>query len=215
MLLKDKLDWIMPFVQGRKVLDLGCVRHTLDETEKPDWLHGQICKKARTVLGIDYLENAVAGLQKRGFNVICANVETMNIGDRFEVIVAGDLIEHLNNFGQFLDRIHAHLDDQGIALVTTPNPVNPLRFASILFRGEAGANPEHTCWFTQQVLQQLVARYGLEISEIAYVDDSYQYYKGWKWWPFLAINWALVRIRHQFAETICVVMRKKQPGGHA
>jgi 2-polyprenyl-3-methyl-5-hydroxy-6-metoxy-1,4-benzoquinol methylase len=210
MLIKDKLDWIIPFVHGRKVLDLGCVRHSIEETEKPDWLHGVIRANAQTVLGVDYLEDAVARLRERGFSIVCANVETMDIGDRFQVIVAGDLIEHLNNFGLFLDRVRAHLSDDGIALITTPNPVNPLRFVSVLFRGEADANPEHTCWFTRQVLQQLVERYGLEISETAYVDDSYQYYSGWKWWPFVVLNWLLVRVRNQFAETLCVVVRKKQ-----
>lgn len=162
------------------------------------------------MLGVDYLEEAVARLRERGFNVVCANVEVMEIGDRFEVIVAGDLIEHLNNVGRFLDRVRAHLADDGIALVTTPNPVNPLRFFSVLLRGEAGANPEHTCWFTEKVLRQLVARHGLEIAEVAYVDDSYQYYAGWKWWGFLALNWLLVRARHGFAETLCVLIRVRR-----
>ncbi len=210
-LFKNKLDWIIPFVRARKVLDLGCVRHSLEESEKPGWLHGVICAEAKSVLGVDYLEDAVARLRERGFNVVSANVETMNIGDCFEVIVAGDLIEHLNNFGSFLDRVRAHLTDDGIALVTTPNPVNPLRFFSVLLRGEAGANTEHTCWFTEEVLRQLVARHGLEIYEVAYVDDSYQYYAGWKWWPFVALNWLLVRARHRFAETLCVVIRVSGP----
>lgn len=209
--MKDKLDWIIPFVRGRKVLDLGCVRHSLEETEKSGWLHGAIRAEARSVLGVDYLEDAVARLRAGGFNVVCANVEVMNLEDRFEVIVAGDLIEHLNNFGHFLDRVRAHLADGGIALLTTPNPVNPLRFFSVLLRGEAGANPEHTCWFTEQVLRQLVARHGFEVSQIAYVDDSYQYYSGWKWWPFVALNWLLVRMRHRFAETLCILIRVKTP----
>ncbi len=211
MLLKDKLDWIVPFVRGRKVLDLGCVRHSLEETEKPGWLHGVIRAEAGSLLGVDYLQDAVARLRERGFNVVCANVETMELGDRFDVIVAGDLIEHLNNFGNFLDRVRDHLADGGVALVTTPNPVNPLRFISVLFRGAAGANPEHTCWFTEEVLQQLVARHGLMVAEVAYVDDSYQYYAGWQWWPFLALNWLLVRVRHRFAETLCVHIRARQP----
>jgi SAM-dependent methyltransferase len=212
MLLKDKLDWIIPYVRGRKVLDLGCVRHSIEETEKPGWLHGAIRAEARSVVGVDYLSDAVARLRGRGFDVVCANVETMELGDRFEVIVAGDLIEHLNNFGQFLERVRAHLADGGIALVTTPNPVNPLRFWSVLLRGEAGANPEHTCWFTEEVLRQLVARYGLEVAEVAYVNDSAQYYSGWKWLPFVALNGLLVRLRHRFAETLCVVIRARAPG---
>jgi 2-polyprenyl-3-methyl-5-hydroxy-6-metoxy-1,4-benzoquinol methylase len=166
---------------------------------------------ARSVLGVDYLAPAVEALRERGFNVVCANVETMDLGGRFEVVVAGDLIEHLNNSGLFLERVNAHLDDAGTCLITTPNPVNFLRLVSVLVRGEAGANPEHSCWFTEQVLRQLVARYGLEVVGVAYVDDSYQYYRGWQWWLPNVINWMLVRIRPQFAETLCVAIRRASP----
>lgn len=212
MLYKDKIDWIVRFVAGKKVLDLGCVRHNMEETQKEHWLHGIIARRAASVLGVDYLEEAVNALREKGYNVVCANVETMKLGDRFEVIVAGDLIEHLNNFGMFLDRVRDHLTSDGVALITTPNPVNPIRFFSILFRGEAGANPEHTCWFTEQVLRQLVERHGLEVSEVAYVDDTYQYYpaSNLKWRPLLAINFLLVRLRAAFAETLCVAVRARR-----
>lgn len=207
MLFKNKADWITRFINGKNVLDLGCVRHDLDETTKPEWLHGIILKHARSVHGVDYLQKEVLQLQKQGYNVTCANVETMSLGEKYEVVVAGDLIEHLSNFGLFMERIVAHLEPGGIALITTPNPVNFLRFASVLFRGVAGANPEHTCWFTEQVLRQLGERYGLEVSDVAYVDDSYQYYNKYKWWPFFLINYLLCRLRHQFSETLCVAFK--------
>ena len=211
MLYKDKIPWIKQFIRGKKVLDLGCVRHNLEETEKEEWLHGVIKNEAESVLGVDYLEKEVEELKRRGFNVVCANVETMELGDKYDLIVAGDLIEHLNNFGLFLDRVRNHLKSDGIFILTTPNPVNPMRFFSVLLRGEAGANSEHTCWFTEQVLRQLIERYGMRIDKIDYVDDTYQYYKknNFKWWPFLSFNYLAVRMRHQFAETICVSIKLK------
>ena len=124
------------------------------------------------------------------------------------LLLQGDLIEHLSNFGQFMERISEHLGEGGIFLVTTPNPVNILRFVQVLFSGRAGANPEHTCWFTEKVLDQLAARYGFKILDVAYVDDSYQYYNKKKWWPVLALNYILCRIRPQFCETLCIALRK-------
>lgn len=211
MLYKDKIPWIKRFVKGKKVLDLGCVRHNIEETYKDIWLHGIIKNEAGSVLGVDYLENEVEELKKRGFNVVCANVETMEINDKFELIVAGDLIEHLNNFGHFLERVREHLLPDGTFILTTPNPVNVMRFFSVLQRGDAGANPEHTCWFTEQVLRQLVDRYGMYVDEVSYVDDTYQYYNKGNimWWPFLVLNYLATRIRHQFAETICVSIKLK------
>lgn len=204
MLYKDKLEWILPRVEGKRVLDLGCVRHDLEETKKGHWLHGLIADRASSVLGVDYLEREVDELKKQGYKVVCDNVETMDIGDTYDVVVAGDLIEHLNNFGNFIDRVMIHMKDDGRFLVTTPNPVNLMRFLKVMFSGRAGANPEHTCWFTEQTLVQLAQRYGLRPVEISYVDDSDQYYKKLKWVPFVWINSLLCRFRHPFAETLCI-----------
>ncbi len=213
MLYRDKIEWVKKYVAGKKVLDLGCVRHNIEETEKDDWLHGVIVKEADNVTGVDYLEKEVEELNKKGFNIVCANVETMDLNEQYELIVAGDLIEHLNNFGLFLERVRCHLQSDGTFILTTPNPINIMRFFGVLFKGEVGVNFEHTCWFTMKVLQQLVERYGMYIDEVSYVDDTYQYYsKGdFKWWPFLFLNYCATKIRPQLAETICISIKLRSP----
>jgi predicted TPR repeat methyltransferase len=208
--MDPRTDWMMGFVTGKSVLDLGCVRHSIEETEKPGWLHGEIKKVAQRIVGVDYLEQAVLKLKQKNYDVVCANVEVMQLDERFDTIVAGDLIEHLNNFGMFIERVKEHLNPNGVFILTTPNPVNLLRFISVLFRGDAGANPEHTCWFTERVIRQLFDRYGFEPIDIQYVDDSYQYYCNWKWVLFFPFNYILVKIRPQFAETLCIAFRLKR-----
>lgn len=209
-LLKDKIDWIVPKVKGKKVLDLGCVRHNLAETQKEEWLHGLIAEEAREVLGVDYLQKEVDVLRSLGYNVVCANVETMEFPDQYEVVVAGDIIEHLNNFGLFMKQVHKHMREDGVFLVTTPNPVNFRRFLQVCATGRVGVNGEHTCWFTEKDLVQLANRYGLEKRETAYVDDSAQYCKGLKWKPFVFINSLIIcRLRHAFAETLCIEFIKR------
>ena len=64
MLYKDKIPWIRRFIAGKKVLDLGCVRHNIEETEKDEWLHGIVIKEAASVIGVDYLEKEVEELIK-------------------------------------------------------------------------------------------------------------------------------------------------------
>ncbi len=207
--MEPRNSWIMKFVIGKSVLDLGCVRHTVEETGKPDWLHGEIRKVAQRVVGVDYLQQPVLQLRQEGYEVVCADVEVMDIQERFDAVVAGDLIEHLNNSGKFIERVKEHLNPEGVFLLTTPNPVNPLRFISVLLRGQVGANSEHTCWFTEQVLRQLFDRYNFEVIDVHYVDDSYQYYRNWKWMPFLPINYLFSKLRPHFSETLCMAFRLK------
>lgn len=113
MVYRNKIDWIIPKISGKNVLDLGCVRHDIEESVKDDWLHGLIVNNAESVIGVDYLENEVNELANRGYNVVCANVETMDLGNKYTLIVAGDLIEHLSNYGMFLERVYEHLEEGG------------------------------------------------------------------------------------------------------
>lgn len=211
MRFRKKKDWIIPFINGKKVLDLGCVQYDLSSTKNPNWLHGIINEHAGSVLGVDYLAKEVAALNQQGYNVVCVDVERMELGEQFDVIVAGDIIEHLSNCGQFMERVYGHLATDGLFLVTTPNPIHFLRFVQLLIKGQVGANREHTCWFTKRVLNQLAGRHGFEILEVAYVDDSYTWYSFRSFWlPFLLLNYVLCLIRPQFSETLCFVMKKSK-----
>lgn len=245
-LYRSKLDWIAQYVDSSKsVLDLGCVCHDLDQTAVP-WLHGFLCDRAGSVLGVDFLEDAVTRMQADGYNAICANVETMelhqaaaNIGGnellskKFDLIVAGDIIEHLDNVGLFLDRVRAYLADDGVFLVTTPNPVNCIRINRIFLKASPGANKEHTCWFTAKVLRQLAERHGLVVTDEAYIDDSRLFYPWLKprkkgspsqkffrqvgrfismlliWKPLLLIASICCKLRPRLGETLCLALKLK------
>jgi len=232
MLYRSKLNWIAKYVAGAEVLDLGCVCHELD-IKDPPWLHGFLAERAARVVGVDVLPDAVDELRRRGCTVVCANVETMDLAERFDVVVAGDIIEHLSNTGAFLERVAAHLKPGGVFLVATPNPLNPMRMLRLLTGGRDRANAEHTCWFTGKVLRQLAERYGFERVDESYADDTRYYYRIWPrlkprggparqaWrrtrmlvkrlclrpWIWLASLLCLARPR--FAETLCMAFKMK------
>jgi SAM-dependent methyltransferase len=233
MLYRSKLNWIAGYVANAEVLDLGCVCHELDISDPP-WLHGFLVERASRVVGVDILPDAVAELERRGYEVVCANVETMDLDQTFDVVVAGDIIEHLSNLGLFFERVRAHLADGGLLLVATPNPLNPMRMLRLLTGGRDLANGEHTCWFTQKVLRQLAARHGFEVADESYADDTRYYYRiwpsitptggalrrGWRrtrtlikrlWWrPWIWLTSLLCLVRPRFSETLCMAFRVKE-----
>lgn len=212
MLYRKKSDWILPFTRDRRVLDLGCVQHTLDYARDPEWLHGKIAQVASSLTGVDYLLHESEELRKQGYDIRVMNVETMDLNEKFDVIVAGDIIEHLSNIGMFLESVTKHMNQGSLFLVSTPNPVNILRFIRVLLRGKVGGNKEHTCWFTAKVLNQLAARYNLEPVEICYVDDSYQWFSVRRkitWAPWLMLNFLICRLRPALSETLCASFRLK------
>lgn len=229
---RSKLDWIGRFLGREKtVLDLGCVGHDLGRTAVP-WLHEFLHSRAKRVVGVDYLPDAIHQMRRDGYEAVCADVQERELNETFDVIVAGDIIEHLDNVGLFLDCCRDHLIPDGVLLVTTPNPVNLVRFACLLLKGSVGANKEHTCWFTAKLLRQLAEWHGLAAAEEAYVDDTHLFYpwlrtdlKGsavrrglrqamWLlgmllfWRPLLLGASLIGRVREQANETLCLALRK-------
>lgn len=156
---------------GGSILDLGCVQHDADRAANDDWIHSHCYRIGDDVLGVDFLDREVDRLARHGYHVRQANVETMALGRRFDTIVAGELLEHLSNVGAMLDRCHDHLHGDGVLVLTTPNPWAFHRFAQALF-GDVSCNEEHTCWFDERTLRQVLARHGFAIERIEYVPPA-------------------------------------------
>lgn len=160
-------DFIVSFVHGKDVLDIGVVQHTAAAYEHPAWIHKHICREAAYCVGIDYIKEGVEFLRSKGFNVIVANAETFDLGRKFDVVVAGEIIEHLDNVGAFLDNVCRHLSPNGWLVLTTPNPWF-WGYAWEAMFGEPAENPEHIAWFSIGMLRRLLRRHGFEIERVQY-----------------------------------------------
>lgn len=236
MVYRSKLEWIGRFLSPTcRVLDVGCVCHDLDQTAVP-WLHRFLVDRAGYVVGVDILPEAVERMNRQGYRAVCADAETLDLNETFDVVVAGDLLEHLENAGRFLDRAARHLAPGGVLLLTTPNPVTVVRLLRVLLKGDAGANKEHTCWYTARVLRQLVQRRGFRVVEEAHVDDTRLFYPWFKpaasasrlrkffrglnrflgmlliWKPAVWFQSLLCRLRPELAETLCLAVRRENDG---
>lgn len=172
---RNKRDWILDRVARKTVLDLGIIDHDLDYAlQHPQrWLHGLIKEKAAFVVGVDILTEAITSLKSMGFQAVAADALTYRDERRFEVVVCGDLIEHVNNPLALLETIAYHLSDDGCALISTPNPYAISRCFNILADGWTGVNSEHICWFCPQTLFQLVGRSSLYIDEFCWLETIY------------------------------------------
>lgn len=134
------------------------------------FLHGMIAKHANYCLGIDTNEEGIKELQRYGFNVLQGDVEEMSIGMKFDVVVAGDLIEHLSNPGNFLKCVRKHLKPQGILILHTPNPFSITRFWHALMKGYVEVNKDHKCYYDPITLSQLLEKHGFEVMGVIYTN---------------------------------------------
>lgn len=172
----DRAGLIVSKCRDKKVLDLGCVQHSFKHAKNnQDWLHKKISDVASYILGIDYLENDVKKLKEIGYNVIQGDVtKPLNISTKFDVIVAGNLIEHLVNFEGFFNNLKNWLAPNGEILISTANPFYIDQFFYSAFKKSIVINPEHTCWIDLVALNQLASRFGFSTAEIYFIKEAWK-----------------------------------------
>ena len=158
--------------EGKRVLDLGCVMHDPAEYASRYFLHRAITEVARETVGLDLHADGVAALNTLGFEVVVGDAERFVFDRQFDVIVAGDLIEHLGNVEGFLTSARAALAPGGMLIVQTPNPWYWRNVAKAALLPEVPNNPEHTCWFDPRTLRQLAARHGFGVGAVEFASRS-------------------------------------------
>ncbi len=169
-----KEEFILKVAAGRSVLHLGCVGFTdLAPSDRVRFakqsLHWKLTQLSETV-GVDRSVGVIDEYRKLGVftNIVAGDVERLDelqITRRFDVVIAGDIIEHLSNPGRMLDGIRRFCTENTQVIITTPNAFgspNFLRYS--IGRFQEGA--EHVMSFNQQNLVNLLNRHGYSLSEL-------------------------------------------------
>lgn len=158
-----KIAFVTARCRGKDVLDLGCVMHDPGQRLSRYWLHRAIREVARSLVGLDLHAAGVDELRGLGYDVVIGDAEAFTFDRRFDVVVAGDIIEHLGNVGGMLASARRVLAPGGRIIVQTPNPWYWRNVAKAVRFVEVPNNEEHTCWFDPRTLRQLADRFGLTL----------------------------------------------------
>lgn len=166
-------DFLANFVNGKNVLDVGCVDHTAALESTDTWLHKHIVRSAKNVVGLDLIESEAAKLRQLGYDIRSGDACTVSLDQTFDAVVAGELIEHLDCPGAFVANMARHLNDHGRLAMTTPHAFFFLHFLESIFSsGERRWNREHVSWYCPFTLENLLRRNDLEIEACYYFTRS-------------------------------------------
>jgi SAM-dependent methyltransferase len=184
----DVLSYIETLVRGKRVLDIGVVSHSARYFEQPGWRHGRIRRAAAYCLGVDILAPLVAELRQRGFNVRCVDATSeADLEERFDVVFAGDVIEHVDNAVALLRFAGRHLAEGGRLYVSTPNPFSRKFFRQFRRERVMVTNLDHVAWISPTMAMELGRRAGLRL-------EAYHLAK-----RYAGLNLALHRLLWRFA----------------
>lgn len=177
MKVENRVEFVRGQCKSRDVLDIGpCGFSWLPSLDwfKRDWVHAVIARNAKSLMGIDINREGIERARKFGYrDIVYADAENFSLGRKFDVVFAGELIEHLSNPGLFLHRAKQHLRMGGKLVLTTPNARHPGRWIK-----DKAMSPHHVQLYTMQVLKQLLRANGFgEIKEY-YLEGNARTLKG-------------------------------------
>jgi SAM-dependent methyltransferase len=150
----ERADWLRKRIgTGRDVLDIGCRDGTLTSYYAKD----------NRVVGIDLDEQALNDARARyGYEVhrINLNLEPLPFPDaRFDVVVAGEVLEHLQFPDEAVKEIHRVLRPGGRFVGSVPNSFRLRNRLKFLMGREYETDPTHLHQFSPQTLRRLLAAF--------------------------------------------------------
>lgn len=145
---QDRVTYLASLARGKKVLDVGVVEHTREAVLSPNWLHKNLAKESKSCLGVDILQEEVDYLVSQGFNIVCADIVKQPLLDKFDLVVCGEVLEHISNVGDFMSSLSLMLKPDGRLVITVPNPW----YINVIIKNMFGKSPyidnaDHVSWF--------------------------------------------------------------------
>jgi 2-polyprenyl-3-methyl-5-hydroxy-6-metoxy-1,4-benzoquinol methylase len=149
--------------QGKTVLDLGCLDGAIGE---------RLLQNQNVVYGIDASQNAVPKAVQKGIKAKVGNLEERLDFPAafFDVVLAGELIEHIFDIDSLVNEVHRVLKNNGYFVLSTPNLAALGRRLMLLLnrnpnievssRNAAG----HVRYFVKHTLFELLRSHGFKIS---------------------------------------------------
>jgi 2-polyprenyl-3-methyl-5-hydroxy-6-metoxy-1,4-benzoquinol methylase len=150
---------------GKRVLDVGC---------SSGYLARPLVERGCTVVGIERDPDAAEVAREVCTEVHVGDVEVMALpfeSNSFDVILCGDLVEHLREPEQFLVRVRRFLPPGGRLVLSTPNIANWTMRLSLLggrwrYTERGILDRTHLHLFTRKSLVEMLDRAGYRVVEL-------------------------------------------------
>lgn len=145
----DRNDFLIKLCTGKVILHVGCTGN-LDEALR---------KVAKKCYGID----RGSSLRPDYHDIDLDKLPSLPALADVEIIVCGEVLEHLSNPGFFLDAVH-HTYPTIPLVITVPNAFCEAGAEWLVKRSRENVHKDHVCYYSYTTLSTLLTRAGYEIT---------------------------------------------------
>jgi len=160
--------------EGKKVLEIGCVNHSIrgikEQRKAGTWLFDYLQTHSKYATGLDIDKKAVAYLQKEGLDVRFGDAQRFNLGEKYDIVIASKLIDHLLNIDGFLKSCKKHLAKNGKLIISDDNILCLPQLAIWYFKNNLGKpDDDITVKIVPEYFKLFAKNYGLKVGKINYI----------------------------------------------
>ncbi|MDH5571488.1 MAG: class I SAM-dependent methyltransferase [Gammaproteobacteria bacterium] len=155
----------------KNILHLGCSSGTYihDRIKRGTFLHSILSESSKSISGLDIDSNSLEVMKTHGFSDLYeGNAEKLseaNINKEFDIVIAGDLLEHITCPGAMLEGVKDLLNEDGKLIISTNNAFG-LHYQIRRWLGRYTEHFEHVCFYSPETLIHLFERHNYIIEEL-------------------------------------------------
>ncbi|MBI4434414.1 class I SAM-dependent methyltransferase [Candidatus Uhrbacteria bacterium] len=214
-LVRSRNEFITSYCTGKRVLHLGCAEsgNAAQSIDHGTLLHQRLLDVATAVTGVDLDGKSIALLRQQGMsNLVEGDVEQLDalaLDGPFDVVVAGEILEHLSNPGRCLDGVSRLMERFGATLLlTVPNAFSVRHAIPMAAWRKEFVMPDHTAYFSPSTLTALLGRYHLQIERFYAHSNTEQIASRSKRALKRVLDATLFTLAPQLAEGLIAVARR-------
>lgn len=171
MTSNTRVDFILKHSKGKKVLHVGCADwpYTERRIAKRELLHIDLNKVSKKLVGIDISDEGIDALKKfdKDLDVYHIDHKEYYNNEKYEIIVATEVIEHVLNQDYFLKFLTGISSEKTLLVITTPNAYS-MKGCLRALGGQEYQHPDHVLLHSTNTITHLLNNHGWSIKIIDY-----------------------------------------------
>ncbi len=172
--------FLLKKIKNKRIIHLGFADHIpliKEKINQKRWLHGLLIENSQKCIGLDINKEAVEYIKKEFSinNIYHIDIEKDDIhpivNEKFDYLLLGEIIEHIDNPVNFLKTIHQKLKDKTEKIIITAPNVFNLETRRDIRRNKENINTDHRYWFSPFTLSKIATLSEFKEIELEFTEQ--------------------------------------------